>query len=311
MRVSILIGAGLLLAACGTTPVAGDGTAAGSGPKATPVVFVHGYSNASCPGNDVTHNIWGGAYLELTNAGWSGPLLPVSYYACDTDGVDVTGYGPDAPSGATAAITDGSPRVRYDQNTSIDRLAHDLGWFVYDAYSADRKPVDLVGISMGGLIIRDLLYRVAQHDPRFPPRLLVPRAVTLSTPHLGYGTTASNVSFCGGHFVECDQFATDSPFIAELGAHAADPQGAGGTRWTVVGSSAGCDFVPVQSALGMPDAEQIDYLSPCYGHAGYLWDFDHADDATTRVDRPGRAPVTSHDAPRSLSWLVRTLAAAA
>ena len=307
MRLTILLAAGLLVAGCGTVPIAGDGGTAGSDPKATPVVFVHGYSGAACPGNDVTHNIWGGAYLELSNAGWTGALLPVSYYACDTNGVDITGYGADAPSRATATVTDAQPRVPYDQNTSIDQLAHDLGWFVYDTYSVNQTPVDLVGISMGGLIMRDLLYRVAQHDPRFPPYLFVPRAVTLSTPHLGYGTIASNVSFCGGHFVECNQFATDSSFIAELSANAHDPQGFGGTQWTVVGSSAGCDFVPTQSALGMPDAEQVDYLSPCYAHAGYLWDFDSADDASVRVADPGSAPVTSDDAPRSLSWLVKTL----
>jgi hypothetical protein len=306
-----IVAVALLLAACGTTPVTGGGTTVDSAAKATPVVFVHGYSGASCPGNDVTHNIWGGAYLELSNADWTGPLLPVSYYACDTDGVDVTGYGAHAPAGATATITDARPRVHYDQNTSIDQLAHDLGWFVYDSYSAQSTPVDLVGVSMGGLVIRDLLYRVAQHDPRFPPRLFVPRAVTLSTPHLGYGTTASNIAFCGGHFVECDQFATDSRFIAELTAHARDPQAAGGTQWTVAGSSAGCDFMPAQSALGLPAAQRVDYLSPCYGHAGYLWDLADTDDAATRVVDPGSAPVISHDAPRSLAWLVATLAAPA
>lgn len=311
MRPTILLGAALLtlITGCSTARVAGDGSSGATDPKATPVVFVHGYAGGSCPGTDVTRKIWGGAYLEFSRAGWTGPLLPVSYYACDSDGVDITGYGAHIPPGASATISAGQPRVRYDQNTSIDQLAHDLGWFVYDSYSVDRVPVDLVGISMGGLVMRDLLFRVAQHDPRFPPYLLVPRAVTLSTPHRGYGTRASNVAFCGGHFLECDQFATDSPFIARLTADAPDPQGSGGTRWTVVGSSAGCDFVPIRSALGMPGAEQVDYLSPCYGHSGYLWDFDSSADATTRVTDAGSPPVSSRDAPRSLLWLVETLSA--
>jgi hypothetical protein len=273
----------------------------------TPVVLVHGYNATSCPGTDVTRGIWGGAYLELTHGGWQGPLLPVSYYACDRDGVDITGYGPTVPTGAAPAITAGTPRVHYDQNAGIDQLAHDLGWFVYQSYSRDGTPVDLVGVSMGGLIIRDLLYRVAHKDPRFPPSLAVTHAVTFSTPYLGYGGTGAS-SICPVETVECQQFAVGSPLITELNSDPQPPQGDGGTAWSVAGSSAGCDFLPATSSVGLAGAERVDYLTPCYTHTGYLWDNNPTADASARITRPDGTLTTTSTAERSLTWLLTTLA---
>lgn len=273
----------------------------------TPVIFVHGYNPGSCPGVDVTHAVWGGAYIELTKAGWRGPLLPVSYYACDHDGVDITGYGPTAPASATPTITADPPRARYDQNVSIDQLAHDLGWFVYDTYTRTGTPVDLVAVSMGGLIVRDLLYRVAHHDPNLPPEVAVTHAVTFSTPYLGYGGTGS-ASICPVETLECQQFATGSSLMNELNSDAQPPQGNGGTSWAVAGSSSGCDFVPTSSSLALAGAERIDYHVPCYTHAGYLWDTNPASDAAARITQPDGTTKSTDAALHSLSWLVATLA---
>jgi pimeloyl-ACP methyl ester carboxylesterase len=272
----------------------------------TPVLLVHGYNPRSCPGADVTHAQWGGVYLELTRGGWRAPILPVSYYACDHDGVDITGYGPTTPAGATSSISPGTPRVHYDQNTSIDEIAHDLGWFVYDTFGRSGTPVDLVGSSMGGLVIRDLLYRVAQGDSRFPPRLAVEHAVTFSTPFRGYGRGTSLA--CPVATFQCQQFAVGSPLLATLNADPQPPQGDGGTTWAVVGSSAGCDFVPAASSLGVSGVERVDYLTPCYGHVAYLWDFDPDSNAAVRISRPDGSTISSKTAQHSLSWLLTTLA---
>src|SRR6266516_1710289 len=108
MRPAVVFVAGLLAlsAACSPSPGPGRRVGAEPDPTATPVVLVHGFSSAACPGTDVTRNIWGAATLELARAGWStAHLVPVSFYTCDTDGVDITGYGADVPSGATAAVT--------------------------------------------------------------------------------------------------------------------------------------------------------------------------------------------------------------
>ena len=271
-----------------------------------PVLLVHGYNAASCPGADVTHAQWGSVYLALTKAGWRGPILPVSYYECDHDGVDITGYGRTVPAGATAAVTAGTPRVHYDQNTSIDQIAQDLGWFVYHSYGRTGTAVDLVGISMGGLIIRDLLYRVSEHDPRFPPRVVVTRAVTFSTPYRGYGGTGTS-SICPVVTTECVQFAVGSTFISMLTADAKPPQGDGGTSWAAAGSSAGCDLVPTTSSLGLPGAERIDYLKPCYAHTAYLYDNSEPDDASAKITEPDGSTTSTDAAPHSLNWLVTTL----
>lgn len=272
----------------------------------TPVLLVHGYNSHTCPGADVTHAQWGGAYLELTRAGWKGPILPVSYYACDQDGVDITGYGPTVPAGATPTITAGNPRVHYDQDTNIDQIAHDLGWFIYHQYGRDGTPVDLVASSMGGLIIRDLLYRVAHHDARFPPKLAVDHVVTFSTPYRGFGDGKSTA--CPVSTFECGQFAVGSSLLAELNADAQLPEGDGGTTWAAVGSSAGCDFVPTASSLGVVGVQRVDYLAPCYGHVGYLWDFNPTSDASARITQPDGTTTSTQTALHSLGWLVTTLA---
>lgn len=273
----------------------------------TPVVLVHGYNPASCPGVDATHAVWGAAYLQLKKAGWKAPLLPVSYYACDTYGVDITGYGPTAPVGATSTVTPGVPRTHYDQNTSIDQLAHDLGWFVYDTYTRDGTPVDLVAVSMGGLIVRDLLYRVAHHDPNFPPKVMVTRAVTFSTPYAGYGGTGPS-SICKVDTLECQQFAVGSALMSELNSDSQPPQGDGGTTWAVAGSSTGCDFVPTSSSLALAGATRVDYHVPCYTHSSYLYDTNPDSNATAEITQPDGSKSSTDAALHSLSWLVTTLA---
>lgn len=64
---------------------------------------------------------------------------------------------------------------RYDTSgrTSIETLASAFGEFL----AADRRPVRLVGFSMGGLVVRELL--------RQRPDLDVRRAVCLNSPHRG------------------------------------------------------------------------------------------------------------------------------
>lgn len=302
-RFAALLAGALVLAGCSSGP----STAPNRELPDTPVVFVHGYNEGACPGVDVTHAVWGGAYLELTRAGWRGPLLPVSYFACDHDGVDVTGYGPSVPAGAGPTITAGTPRVRYDQNTSIDQLAHDLGWFVYDNYTRAGLPVDLVAVSMGGLIVRDLLYRVAHQDADFPPKLTVTHAVTISTPYLGYGVPGGS-AICPVMTVECQEFAVGSPLITLLNADHQPPEGDGGTTWAAAGSSAGCDFVPTTTSLGLAGAQRIDYLSPCYTHVNYLFDGDPRLNATAHLVAPDGTTTTTTTAPHSLRWLLQVLA---
>jgi hypothetical protein len=254
---------------------------------ATPVVMVHGFQPGTCPGFDVTRGPWGGTYLTLSDAGWTGPLLPVSFYQCDTNGVDITGYGPETNTATLSApqITQSVPAAGYTAETPIDQIAHDLAWFVYDTYSRQGQPVDLIGASMGGLIIRSAILRVQQQDPTFPPMLLVTDAVTIATPHNGASAAATAIA-CGTS-LSCQQMITGSPYLTSLGTTA--PQARGGTDWTLIGSAA-CDIVPVSSALGMWPAHLLGYTKPCYSHTAYLWDRSPAADASAYYLNPG-API--------------------
>jgi 4-hydroxy-3-methylbut-2-en-1-yl diphosphate synthase IspG/GcpE len=279
------------------------GSAGASQPAtATPVIMVHGYSNAACPGSDVG-NLWSSVYAELAVARWSGPLLPVSFYSCDSDGVDISGYGPQPPADATPTIKAGAPRAGYTDAAGIEQVAHDLAWFVFDTYTSVGTPVDLVGASMGGLVVRDALYRVAAGDPAFPPALEVTRAVTISAPHAGV-----DQSLCGAD-IECTEMAVGSPFINDLAANASDPQGAGGTAWTVIGSSSGCDLVPASSALAMSGVTRVAYAQPCYTHAGYLYDGTSQDDAQVTLSGPA-ATKSETDGEHSLSLIRQVLLSA-
>jgi hypothetical protein len=159
---------------------------------------------------------------------------------------------------------------------------------------------------MGGLLIRYALHRVAVGDPNFPPFLTVPRAVTLATPHAGLRPAATR-SICG-RTVQCKAMRSDSVFISELTNHALDPQGLGGTAWTIAGASRTCDLVPPWSALALPAAERVRYVHPCYSHGDWLWDYSDAKDATMRVTQPNASSaVTITDGRHSLAWLTAVL----
>ena len=102
----------------------------------------------------------------------------------------------------------------------------------------------------------------------------MPSVVTFSTPFAG-----AMIPTCHGD-TECQQLAPDSAFTLQLRKLGA-PQFTGGTLWLTVGSSAGCDFVPTSSSLGLPKATfALDYTSPCYAHAAYAWDNSNRVDAT-------------------------------
>ncbi|HYV00871.1 MAG TPA: hypothetical protein VEM93_00790, partial [Actinomycetota bacterium] len=71
----------------------------------------------------------------------------------------------------------------HSADTPLEHLGYHLAWYIYDHYTVDGQTVDLVGHSMGGLIIRYALTKAEEHDPDFPPGLLVEDIVTLETPH--------------------------------------------------------------------------------------------------------------------------------
>src|SRR4051794_24389070 len=139
---------------------------------------------------------------------------------------------------------------------SLDQLADRLAKWIGEKYD---KPVDVVAHGGAGLIIRAAL----DHKPS----LKVEDVVTLGTPHNGSDALAAD---CGSR-----------PGCAELAKRsklARNPQGAGGTDWSVIASE-NDELVPVDSAIAMDAAHKTIYEVPT--HYGLL--DDTSDDENAKI----------------------------
>jgi pimeloyl-ACP methyl ester carboxylesterase len=131
-----------------------------------------------------------------------------------------------------------------DGHSTFVEIGRVLNAYVYDKYTSRGKAVDLVGHSMGGLIIRAAVVGGQLGTPGFRP-IDVEDAVTLGTPHLGTPWTA----FCPLLGPQCAAIAADSPEMTWMRS-VGNPQGKNGTDWTV-GAALADELVPKSSAWGM------------------------------------------------------------
>jgi pimeloyl-ACP methyl ester carboxylesterase len=258
----------------------------------SPVILVHGYNNraGNCQGINLS-TYWSKVKAELTNraAVPAGDVVPVSYYRCDNQGIDITGYGPGKSYPFTKTNGMVKPRAGHTNNSSISLVAKDLAWFIHNEYTLKGRSVNIVGHSMGGLIAREALRRVEAGDPAFPPTLDVKKVLTMSTPHNGWGEACKENT-------QCSEMSDGSAFLAELQTNPA-PQGSHGTNWWAmatagVGSDAKyltaiCDVIPTDSAIAV-DGTDLVYTKPCYKHNGYLNDDSQKLDAEGSSELRGR-----------------------
>lgn len=122
---------------------------------------------------------------------------------------------------------------------------------IYSNFSAHGVSVDLVGHSMGGLIIRAAMTGTANHEGGFPPYLLVEDVVTLSTPHRG--ASSSVLASVLGPLcpTQCQEMKYNSGTMDWL--H--DTPGVG-TRWTVISFQ---DDIFIDPDTAMPDDMDADH----------------------------------------------------
>lgn len=267
-------------------------TTAGTSGSHPPVILVHGYNSkgALCEGIDLD-GYWRATTVELTQRRGipASAVIPVSFYQCDTGGVDITGYGRGTDFPFTRTSGTSRPRAGYTAQDSIVRIAHDLAWFVYNEFTRSGRTVYVIGHSMGGLVIREALRRVQAGDPAFPRVLDVRRVLTVSTPHAGWSKD------CSGN-TQCSEMTPGSRFLADLRTNR-DPQGLNGTRWwamatkgTLLWSGLPCDGITPESATAL-DAVRLIYVNPCYRHNQYLNDDEQASDAEGSARLRGRHAV--------------------
>jgi PGAP1-like protein len=195
------------------------------------VYFVHGYDLLDdVPGYDCS-SYWSAALSAMRSigGGWGGSLYTVAFYAAD--------------SYCSVRSSSG------DRTTSIKTLGRDLAWMIYNRETRYGRSVDLVGHSMGGLVIRAALTGVEARESGFPSTLYVEDVVTLATPHHG---TPWYSAIC--QTVQCKEMYPTSSFMAWLHQ---GPQSTQGTDWTLTGSY---DDVIVDEASAVAwDNNRIDY----------------------------------------------------
>ena len=177
----------------------------------------------------------------------------------------------------------GSDCVRRLAAGPLDQAGDDLADVIAGSYGG--KPVDIVAEGGAGLVVR---YALQHH-----PQLKVEDVVTLGTPHAGSSALADA---CG-----CTQMQPGSAFLKAL---APNPQGAGGTDWSAIGSDADT-VVSGESAVGM-DAEH----RTLYVHAtrdDLLHDTSTAQDARLRHSHGGTSWINWNKAPHPVVRAIRDL----
>ena len=243
---------------------------AGAGPvdgrtndRSKPVIFLHGSDWLAPYGVDCPSQF---AAMErrFRDFGHTGRLVTVAYYRYDT--------------GCSASIgRDGShlrhyasghdPKGGHTGMTDIRHLGYHLAWYIYDHYSKAGIAVDVVGHSMGPLMIQYALAQVQRHHPDFPPRLLVEDVVSLAGPFAG---ARPIINTC--HTTQCTQMRPGSWLLGWLHQYAWNPQGEGGTDWTAV-SSVDDQYVSAGSGVAMGACHRVVYLgSSDVRHADLLRD---------------------------------------
>lgn len=272
--------------------------------EGAPVVFIHGFLLNTCPGTN-PNSTFAGAVTALKARNYRGPNDMINYYACDSKGSNIQqsgdpkAYFPGGDYAGGGGNTD---------NTDLRHIAYQLAWYLYDTYSSRGRTVEVVAHSMGGLIIRWALYQVQARNSLFPPVLYVQDVVTISTPHNGTKDDYNNVSWCPSS-LQCKQMLPGSPFLTELRASGMNPQGTGGTDWTVMGGSP-CDIMTATQATDVGDVHKVIYFSRtpvCYKHTSYLTDTSAAVDLPVQVRHPGDAALRTETGSHSLQWMVDAL----
>jgi pimeloyl-ACP methyl ester carboxylesterase len=220
-------------------------------------VFLHGFNGQNCSQD------WRELMLDMRAAGFVGRFYVVKFLSSDTP-CDLSGianaYNVSLFNYGSHAAPYGHEGTGHDNDTDIRHLAwHFANWL--SAYIPDDPPVDVVAHSMGGLIVR---YALAKQINLWPT-LNIEDVVTLGTPHGGVNFAAWTGTTQGY------QLEPDSYLIWWLAQYAPNPQGSGGTEWTIIGS-AGDLVVPRGTATNMQADERVRYgLLPWpIAHDGYM-----------------------------------------
>ena len=266
-----------------------------SSTTAAPLLMIHGFMDSCHDAFDYNPSGWdtsnsggyGTASSFLSGLGFTNQVQ-IGYYTSAQPGLSVQDYDTSGAQGykcdynlqtssdikgsATGSNAYNGQCNNIDTNTSdygttndhIARLGCLLAWLIFDHYTLQGQPVNVLAHSMGGLIIRYAIGATNAGVANFPPqRLLVANVVTVATPHQGLpdnGTPASYYEaavILDGNSNELSDMDASSGLMSTLGGSAyQQPQGLTGTYWTLMGASDGpygsapfCDAPPPSGAI--------------------------------------------------------------
>lgn len=225
--------------------------------RTKPVLLIHGWS---ATGGTSCASTFDPMITRLQAQGFTGPFVKVGFYTGDT-GCDMT-------------LRDWGS---FDNGSSWKAVAKAFSSFVAATYTSQGITVDVVGYSMGGNIARGAVWGAQKGEAGFSGPLKVEDVVTLGAPHDG---AAWFSSFC--LWGQCSTLKPGAADIDWLDGNG-DPQGQGGTEWTVIGSTADA-VTPAASAtqMSVPDARKVVYPDvPHTGSDNYMG----RDDVVARAGR--------------------------
>lgn len=265
--------------------------------RSKPVLLVHGRDNYNMAGYATLKSYYQSlGYATVKRVGYYGGECNVELRA-EGHGSHSAHYGGSGEHSAKLGCNGVSGAQVHDLNTDIMHMSYHLAWLIYDTYGAGSVTVDAVGHSMGGLMLRYAIAKSGSGSP-WPPKLRVEDVTTFGTPHGGLGTSWCKAS----PWADVRQMCSDNSWIVWMKNNAKNPQGYGGTDWTVVGSD--CDtWVAWNLAVDMNAAHKVVYVSPCYEHSDYYGDVSTASDATADyMDAPSTSWSRWSSAPHAGRW---------
>lgn len=225
------------------------------------VILVHGWS-AFGAGSDC-NSAFGSLKGGLRRNGFTGQMVTVGYYDSDANcDVNLRSWG------------------NIDNGTSWKTLSKAFSTYVYETYTKKGVVVDVVGHSMGGLIIRGAVYGSSKGEGGFSQPLLVEDAVTLAAPHNGAAFYAQACLWG-----QCSGLKQGSSELNWANANK-NPQGKNSTEWTTFGSTQDL-VVPATSAqfLDLPAVREMTYSS--LGHSDYQSNVTTQNRVAEALAKPG------------------------
>jgi hypothetical protein len=213
---------------------------------------------------------------ELIERGFT-DVRTVGYYAGDTN-CDI--YVPD--------------RADNTVNTSLVEIGQDFALLVANTFTSQNRTVAVSAHSLGGIIARQAIAGVTAGRAGYPASVRIADVVTSGTAHAGAQAADICAGFLGGLLpLQCRQMPAGSAYLATL-PH--NPQGTGGTDWTLIGSE--CDDVATaassttmnQVSNARPAIARTIFRAPSLFEGGCLFGaqgFDHSELVTEEapVDR--------------------------